>query len=350
MRNDITVSIDLSKEVFHVVSLNHKGRVLSRAKETRQTLTRSLSRLERGTRVVMEACGSAHYWSRTAASLGLVPQQIPAQHVKPYVGVQKNDYRDAEAIGEASMRARMKYVPVKPRQYQEVEGLHRIRERLVRNRTALTNEVRGLLLEMGVSIRLGRAALRRYFAERLFEEEKLSRRYKEVMETLISELDFLEERIATLERRIADFSSEDERVQRLMTIPGIGILTASALAVVSGNPSSFKNGRQFAAFLGLVPRQFSTGGKTVLGGITKRGDAYVRRLLISGAHAVIRQALAKEHRTDPRSLWIRKLHAAKGSNLTAVAVANKNARTAWKLLTSDEQFVLQPTAKASPIQ
>lgn len=251
--------------------------------------------------------------------------------MKPYLSRQKNDFNDAEAIAEAGSRACTRFVPLKSQQQRELEGVQCVRRRLVRNRTALMNQVRGILAEHGKVLRQGRSSLMEYLSSGL---EELSEPMRELLYALYEELKELQERIVQAERMLSERGKACTKPLR--TVPGIGILGAVALFTASGDAREFKNGRQFAANLGLVPRQFSTGGKTKLGKISRCGDSELRSLLIVGAHAVIRQAVGKK-KEDAHSLWIRKLCSKKDANLAAVALANKNARIAWRLLTEPGQ-------------
>lgn len=343
MENISTVGIDLSKSVFQICRKNQAGRVLASRRVWREDVIEHLKEIPAGTRVYMEACGSSHYWSREISKLGLEVRQIAPQYVKPYVKTQKNDRADAEAISEAGRCGTMKFVPVKSIAQQELQGLQRVRERLIHNRTALMNQIRGILAEQGVFIERGGAALKARLNG--LEEVELAPGIRSLVMDLREELNVLRKQIEKLEEGLLKRAKGDPLVRRLCTVPGIGSLTALALVVVSGDPREFKNGRQFAAFLGLVPRQRSTGGKTKLLGITKRGDTATRTLLIHGGRAVVRSALLKK-KTDPYSLWVQKLYAKYGMNHTAVAVANKNARVAWRILTSDEEFDAAKLVKA----
>lgn len=334
MSNISAIGVDLSKEVMHVQASNHSGNLLWRKKVNRNGFEEVLEQLPKGSTVYMEACQSSHYWSRKAERKHLVARQISPQFVKPFVKSQKNDYNDAEATLEAGSRPTMRFVATKSEEQQELQAMHRIRSRQMAERTALINQIRGILAEYGVVTSRGPARLKKYLAHE-FDEKEIPSGVRLLITDLKEELTELEIRIGHSDKRIRAGAKECEVVKRLMTIPGVGILTATALAVVCGDPKMFKNGRQFAAFLGLVPRQASTGGKTTLLGISKRGDTYTRTLLIHGARNVVRYALKKE---DEHSLWIKKLHAAKGVNPTAVAVANKNARIAWRIMTSDKVY------------
>lgn len=343
-RADI-VGVDLSKDVFQICTMSRTGNVVRQRRTPRDKVVEIMNQLPAGCRVYMEACQGSHYWSRKFRSLGLESYQIAPQFVRPYVKSQKNDRRDAEAICEAGSRANMRFVPMKSEEQLELQAMHRIRERLMHNRTALTNQIRGILAEHGVVVRKGTSALRKYLQQDLSEE--LSPTVKSLVQELKVELATLESQLAQSDKRMLVLAKQSPVVRRLCTIPGIGRLTALALVVISGDPREFKNGRQFAAFIGVVPRQVSTGGRSTLLGITKRGNIYVRTLLVHGARSVIRHASKKD---DPYSLWVRKLHAKYGTNHTAVALANKNARIAWRILTSTDEFDSAKLAKAENIQ
>lgn len=338
-----TLGIDLSKSIFELCGKNIAGKVVKRGSIRRDKLREAISKLPAGTKLYMEACQSAHYWASEFEKLGFETYQIAPQFVKPYVKSQKNDRADAEAISEAGRCKSMRFVPTKNAEQLELQAIQRVRERLVHDRTALMNQIRGILAEHGVVMRQGAFTLRRYLAE--CENKGLSTTLCELVKELKGELFQLEARIDVYDKKLNLRAKNCAVIGRLTTIPGVGRLTALALAVVSGNPKEFKNGRQFAAFLGLVPRQVSTGGKTKLLGITKRGSITTRTLLIHGARAVVRAAVLKK-KEDSYSLWIRKLHAKHGTNHTAVAVANKNARISWCILTSNEEFDTAKLAQA----
>ena len=330
-----TVGIDLSKNVFQICMTNHAGRTVRERKVRRENLLGVVNQLPEGCQVFMETCQGSHYWTRKFNKLGLQAKQIPAQYVKPFVKSQKNDREDAKAICEAGSRPNMRFVPEKTVGQLELQQFHRIRERLMRDRTGLINQTRGVLAENGIVVNKGVAPLKRYFQHAFDKELELSCTTRTIVNSLKAELTEVETRIDSWDKQIAQRAAECPVIKRLMSIPGIGVLGASALTTVSGNVKEFKNGRQFAAFLGLVPRQVSTGGKPKLLGITKHGNTYLRTLLIHGARSVVRYAIDKK---DPYSLWIRKLHAKNGTNHTAVALANKNARIAWRILTSHDVF------------
>jgi transposase len=256
--------------------------------------------------------------------------------VRPYVKSNKNDSRDAEAIAEAVTRPTMRFVPVKNVDQQDIQALHRVRERLIGERTALVNEVHGLLHEYGIVIPKGVAKFRQAVVGKLeSEKDKLTPLSQEMFWQLVDEFAALEKQLAYYQEKLEALATTHPECQRLMTIPGIGPRSATALVAAISDASAFKNGRQFAAWLGLVPRQHSTGGKERLLGISKRGDTYLRKLLIHGARATLRWVGRK---MDRRSQWMRQLVERRGKNRTAVAVANKNARIVWALLTSHQAY------------
>jgi transposase len=278
----------------------------------------------------MEACAGAHYWGRIAGVAGHTVKLIAPHFVKPYVKSNKNDRVDAQAIWEAAQRPNMRFVAVKTLEQHDIQSLHRIRSRVVKNRTALTNQIQGLLLEYGIITRPGRQALRRHIPEILEDADNgLTVRFRRMLAELYQELVQLDERVEKLDEQVAQFVRSNEDCQRLMTIPGIGPLGATALYAAVGNINLFKNGRELAAWLGLVPRQYSTGGKPRLLGISKRGDVYLRALLIHGARAALRVI---DKKLDNKSLWAKQLIARRNKNVAAVAMANKSVRIAFALL------------------
>ena len=278
----------------------------------------------------IEACGGAHYWARRFREHGHEVKLMAPQFVKPFVKSNKNDMRDAEGIGEAVTRPTMRFVPTKDIDQQDIQSLHRVRERLIGERTSLVNEVHGLMHEYGIVIPKGVPKFRKVVMEKLeSEKDKLTALSQEMFWKLVEAFVELGQPIAYYQEKLESLAKTHPECQRLMTIPGIGPITATALVAAVGDVGVFKNGRQFAAWLGLVPKQHSTGGQTRLLGISKRGDSYLRKLLIHGARATLRWVKLK---TDDRSQWIRGLLERRGWNRTAVAVANKNARIVWALL------------------
>jgi transposase len=324
-----TVAIDLAKKVFHLVGTDTTGNILWRKRLSRNALMPFIAQLP-PVLIGMEACGGAHDWARRFREHGHAVKLMAPQFVKAYVKSNKNDTRDAEAIAEAVTRPTMRFVPVKDVEQQDIQALHRIRERLIGERTALVNEVHGLMNEYGIVIPKGVPKFRQAVVDKLeSEKDKLTPLSQELFWKLLEEFAALEQQIAFYQEKLESLAKTHPECQRLMSIPGIGPITATALLAAVGDVGVFKNGRQFAAWLGLVPKQHSTGGQTRLLGISKRGDSYLRKLLIHGARATLRFAGLK---TDGRSRWIQGLLERRGWNRTAVAVANKNARIVWALL------------------
>jgi transposase len=324
-----TVGIDLAKKIFHLVGTDTTGKIVWRKQLARHALLPFMAQLPPVT-IGLEACGGAHYWARQLRHQGHRVKLMAPQFVKPYVKSNKNDMRDAEAIAEAVMRPTMRFVPIKDVDQQDLQALHRVRERLIGERTALINEVHGLMHEYGIVMPNGVSKFRQAVVEKLeSEKDKLTALSQEMFGKLVQEFVALEEQIASYQEKLDTLAKTHPECQRLMTIPGIGPITATALVAAVGDVGVFKNSRQFAAWMGLVPKQHSTGGQHHLLGISKRGDRYLRKLLIHGARATLRWV---ERRTDKRSQWIRGLLKRRGWNRTAVAVANKNARIVWALL------------------
>ena len=325
-----TIGIDLAKRVFHLVALSAAGREVWRKKLGRAQVLPRLAQVPACT-VAMESCSGAHFWGREIEKLGHSVRLLAPQHVRVYVKGNKNDFNDAEAIAEAATRPRMGFVPLKNIEQQDIQALHRVRAALVKHRTAMVNQWRGLLAEYGIVLPVGIGAFFRA-APRVLEdaEHPLSDLMRGLLHRQLEGLHALEEAIAGLERQLQAALQADARAQMLLReLAGIGVLTATALVGAIGDGRVFRRGRELAAWLGLVPRQYSTGGKPRLLGISKRGDVYLRTLLIHGARAVVHHAARKN---DPFSQWVNRLHQRRGANVAAVAVANKNARMAWALL------------------
>jgi transposase len=329
------LGIDIAKRMFHAVGMDNRGNVVYRKRLSRHDLIPFIAKLP-PVLIGLEACGGAHYWARRFCAYGHEVKLMAPQFVKPYVKANKNDMRDAEAIAEAVTRPTMRFVPAKDVDQQDIQALHRVRERLMRERTALVNEVHGLMHEYGIVMPKGVAKFRQAVVEKLeSEQDKLTPLSQEMFWKLVEEFVALEKQLAYYQEKLEALATTHPECQRLMTIPGIGPLSATALVAAVSDASAFKNGRQFAAWLGLVPRQHSTGGKERLLGISKRGDSYLRKLLIHGARVTLRWVGLK---TDRRSQWMRQLLERRGKNRTAVAVANKNARIVWALLTSHQDY------------
>ncbi len=337
MKDISTIGIDIAKKRFRVVGMTKAGRVVLRKWLDRGEVINFMANLQ-PCLVGMEACAGAHYWAREIQKFGHVVKLMPPQYVKPYVKTNKNDDNDAEACAEAVTRPTMRFVTVKNEKQQSLMQLHRVRMRVVRARTSLGNEIRGFLGEFGIISPKNIDKLRRQVYEALIKyEERLSGETQEMINRLCEELRRIEDELEFYEEKLKCAHTASPESQRLTTIPGIGKVTATAL-VGSTSIGQFRNGRHFAAFLGLVPRQHSTGGVSRLGGISKRGDAYLRQLLILGAHAVLR---ASKGKSDRYNLWVQALYERRGWCKTAVAIANKNARIAWKVLAEGKRFDAQ---------
>lgn len=330
-----TIGLDIAKSIFHLCGVNKMGRLLKKKQLKRKQVLPYLARLE-PCLVVMEACGGANYWAREIKALGHEVKLIAPQYVKPYVKGNKNDYNDAEGIAEAAQRANMRFVPIKSVEQQDIQNLHRQRERIKKARTALVNQVRGLLAEYGIVINKGIAAVRKGLPGILEDAENgLTMRSRELFADLLEELRLLDERLKHSEKQIEASNRENEVCQRLDEILGVGPITASAAYAAAGDGKDFVNGRHFSAWIGLVPGQHSTGGKPTLLGISKRGNAYLRTLFIHGARAVLRHSANK---TDRFSLWAQALLERRGHNKACVAVANKMARMAWVIMAKGETY------------
>ncbi len=330
-----TIGLDIAKSIFHLCAVNKMGKVVKKKQLKRRQLLSYFVQLENCV-VAMEACGSANYWAREIQALGHEVKLIAPQYVKPYVKGNKNDYNDAEAIAEAAQRPTMRFVPVKSVEQQDVQNLHRQRERIKKARTALVNQVRGLLAEYGIIIHKGVSAVRKGLPDILEDAENgLTMRSRELFADLYEELRLLDERFKESEKQIETNNRGNEVCQRLDEILGIGPLIASAAYAAAGDGKDFVNGRHFSAWIGLVPGQHTTGGKPTLLGISKRGNAYLRTLFIHGARSVLQHSANK---TDRFSLWAQALLERRGHNKACVAVANKMARMAWVIMARGETY------------
>lgn len=330
----MTVGVDLAKNVFSVHGVDEHGQVALRRTVRRDQLLALFASLSPCV-IAMEACSGAHHWARQFTRLGHTPKLIAAKFVSPYrmSGKHgKNDAADAAAICEAATRPKMRFVPMKSVDQQAIVCVHRVRQGFIEERTAVINRIRGLLSEFGVVMAQSAMIVRRQAAQAL---EDLPGWANCAIGDLLSHLHALDGRIAEYDAHIRACAQSDARARTLMDAPGIGPTTASALVAAVGNAHDFKSGRQFAAWLGLVPRQFSTGGKAHLGGITKAGDAYLRTLLILGARSVLASASGK---TDRISRWALAVQQRAGYGKALVAIAAKNARIAWAMLSKGEAF------------
>jgi len=330
-----TIGIDLGKTSFHLVGLNERGEVMVRKHLSRTRLLRFTAN-RRVHLIGMEACGGSHFLGRALQEQGHEVRLIPAQYVKPYVKTNKSDYIDAEAIAEAVGRPTMRFVPIKSDDQLDLQSLHRVRERWVMRRTAVINQIRGLLLERGITVRKGRRHIEAALPGILEDADvKLSGALRLLLAQLKLELDQTALRIEEADAVIQRTADENEACQRLVKIPGIGPVTATAVIAAIGNGAAFRKGREFAAWMGVVPREHSTGGKQKLLGISKRGNSYLRRLFVQCARAVLQQ---KTKQTPGLKAWLEKLTSRTHRNVAGVALANKLARMVWAVLATGEAY------------
>lgn len=334
MSNIKVLGIDLAKDVFQLHGTDAKGKKVLSKRLSRAKLTKYMGTLS-PCLVGLEACGSSHYWARVFREQGHTVKMMAPQFVKPYVKSNKNDSRDAEGIAEAVTRPTMRFVPIKNREQQDLLLLHRVRELSMKQRTAQGNQIRGLLAEYGVIVPKGIAHLARL--PELLEEEssKLTPAAQRVFIQLYEQFKMYMKQVEDYEHQIEHHAAHDPRCIALQEIEGIGPITASALVASISDPGVFKNGREVSAWIGLVPRQFSSGNKVLLGGIGKRGDRYLKKLLIHGGRSVVRTC---EKKTDRKSEWVKDKLQRGGFNKASVAVANKNARVVWALLATGECY------------
>jgi len=332
MNEVTTIGLDLAKNVFELHGVNRHGKAVLRKTVSRSKLLPTLANLPPCV-IGIEACGGAHYWGREIGKLGHEVRIMAPQFVVPYRRRGKNDANDAEAICEAVSRPNMHFVAIKSPEQQSGLMIHRVRESIKEARTAAINQIRGLLMEFGVVLRQGAHTFSRRLAEALADSD-LPQEALSVFAEMRGHLLILEERLAEYDRKIAQLAQE-ETAKRLAEIPGVGPVTATALVATVSDARIFRNGREMAAWAGLVPRQHSSGGKSRLGRITKRGDSYIRSLCVQGALIVIRHLREKN---DPRSQWIRSLVARRGVHKAAVALAAKTLRVAWAIMARDERY------------
>lgn len=333
-----TISIDLAKNIFQVMGLLSTGKILFNKRLNRAQLPEFMQ-MQPKCRVVMEACYSSHYWGRTFNSMGHSVDLVPAQHVTPFVRGNKNDSNDTLAIFEASVRPFIRFVPVKTEAQQEVLMLHRLRERLLSSRNAASNQLRGLLTDFGIIFKLGHKAFDEKMKD-LTTDESLSVTIKWVVKDVYSEYSLLNARLKEIENQLKTAIEANPLGKILLSIPGIGYINASAFVASIGSGQAFSSARDFAVWLGITPKQFASGNKSVMTGISKRGDRYLRKQLIHGARAVINHAGKKQ---DALSVWICQLRARKSFNCTAVATAHKLARIMWTLLQKQCLYTPQMT-------
>jgi transposase len=338
----VLLGVDLSKSNFQCHGINAEGQCVYRKKLTRTKLFEFVSNLPQCT-IVTEACGGAHYFARKFQEFGHEAKLIAPQYVKPFVKSNKDDAADAEAIVEASLRPNMHFVSIKEPWQQDLQSFHRVRGRLIRDKTALTNEIRGLLFEYGITIARGDTALIEKLRELLAgESNEISQSIKDLIQDMLSELFKTKEKISEYEKKLEQLTKGQKSFNHLNSIRGLGLISISALMIALADPKIFKNGRHFSAWLGLVPKHSGTGGVNRNMGISKRGDSYIRGLLIHGARAAIRATNIKAEKKlvqlQPLEKWIYKMYQKKGMNKASVALANKNARIAWALVANDREY------------
>lgn len=331
-----TIGLDIAKQVFFAVGTDGQGREVWRKRLQRGQVGEFFA--QQGSCLVgLEACGGAQYWARQFQAQGHEVKVMAPRHVRAFRRGQKNDYNDAGAIGEAARQVGVRGVPLKSAGQQDLQAVHRVRDGLVRQRTAVVNRVRGLLAEQGLVLAAGIGRFRRLVPALL--EEQASPTLSGVVRRLVgreyARVRALDQDIKALERELGGLAQAEAACQRLQAVPGLGPIGTTALVGAIGDGRAFRSGREVAAWLGVVPRQYTTGGKPRLYGITKRGDKRLRALLIHGARAVVRHAT---HKTDPLSRWIRAVQARRGTNVATVALANKLLRIAWVLLTRAEAY------------
>lgn len=329
------LGIDIAKNVFQLHGIDKSGKAILKKRLNRHKLMPFIATLN-PCLIVMEACSGANYWYRQFIKLGHSVKLISPQYVKPFVKTNKNDVNDAQAICEAASRPSMYFVPAKAIEQQDIQSLHRVRERLITQRTALANQIRGLLAEYGIIVAKGLWQLRKRMPEILEDaENELTVRARELFFELNEEFRELDKKIETCNVKLEVIFNNNEVCKKLAEIEGISVISATALVSAIGDPSVFKNGRQVSAWLGLTPRQHSSGNKEMLLGITKRGDCYLRKLLVHGSRSVVYRA---KNKTDRKSLWINSVALRRGTNKASVAVANKNVRIVWAMMSQERRY------------
>ena len=340
------IGIDIGKSTFHVVGLDRRGRVALREKWSRSQLAARVANLP-PCLIGMEACVGAHHLARKLIALGHDARLMPAKYVRPYAKGQKNDFNDAEAIAEAVQRPTMKFVAVKSEEQLDLQALHRVREKLVSQRTAVINQIRAFMLERGIAVRQGALPLRKALPELLgTRTDVLAPRMVRTIQDLAEDWRYLDRRIESISAEIQALGHHEPGCERLMTVPGIGPIISSAIVASIGNGNGFSKGRDFAAWLGLVPKQISTGDRTILGKISKRGNRYLRVMLVQAAWVVLVKPNSWERYGLKR--WIEAARKRLHHNVLAIALANKLARIAWAVLARGRNFEVTPRAAVTP--
>ncbi|MFA9474395.1 MAG: IS110 family transposase [Filomicrobium sp.] len=339
------VGVDIGKDFFHIVGFDPNGKIVLRRKIKRLALIVTFEKLPRCT-VGIEACLSAHFVSRTLRKLDFEPRIIPAKYTKPFVKGQKNDYNDAEGIAEAALRSNLKLVSEKTQDQLDLQALHRVRSRLVSRRTATINQIRAFLIEQGITVRTGARALRNsLFTILKNRKDEISLRMTDIIVGLYEDWLWLDERIESITSEIEKVSLTESNCERLMSVPGIGPMISTATVAAIGTGEAFDRGRDFGAWLGLVPRQYSTGGKAILGRISKRGSRYLRTLFVQAAQII----LMRPHNWEKFSFgaWLKQASERMHKNKLAVALANKLARITWSILRHERKFDFHRLTAAS---
>lgn len=335
MKRINVLGIDLAKNIFQLHGNDENGNCILKKKLSRSQLVEFVAAIQ-PCLIGMEACGGAHHWARKFSFLGHEVKLMAPQYVKPYVKTNKNDANDAEAIAEAVTRPNMRFVPMKQKSQQDIQNLHRVRQRMIKNRTAVSNEIRGLLGEYGIVLPKNIGKLRCHLPLVLEDaENELTPLSRELISDLHEELKDLDVQVLLYDKKVEMVFKSNEVCQNIEKIDGVGKIVATAMVASVGDAGVFKNGRQFAAWLGLVPSQHSSGGKSRLGGISKRGDSYLRMLLVQGAKSAL---IAAGKKTDKKSLWLLEVEKRRGHNKACVALANKNARIIWALMARKEPY------------
>ncbi len=345
--NISVIGLDLAKQIFHLVGLDSSGKRVLKKKLRRAQMLSYFANLKPCT-IAMEGCASSHYWARELKKLGHQARVLPAQHVKPFVRGNKNDYNDALGIAEASRVPEIREVAVKTIEQQSIQALHRLRRNAVGDRTALCNQVRGLLAEFGIVFNQGINILRKQLPALLEDaDNELHYLFRDALALKYTQLCQLDELVAGLTKAIETEAKQHHEIQLLQSIPGFGAVVASNFFSVVGDGKAFKKGRDVSASLGVVPRQHSSGGKNTLLGISKRGDKYLRSLLVHGARSVVIHAHKKD---DALSRWVCQLIERRGKNKATVALANKLTRIAWAVLTSNKPYQTNYGIHVNPAQ
>ena len=331
----VVIGIDLGKNWFHLVGIDRHGKPVLKKKLNRVQLAQFSATAPKCI-VAMESCPGSQHWGRKFSEHGHEIKIIPAQFVKPYLKSNKNDFNDAEAIAEAATRPTMRLVPLKNVEQLELQATHRVRERFVSERTAVVNQMRALLLENGITVSVGRESFARRIPEILENAENgLSFRMRQLIHRLRRRWLALDKEIAEVTALIRDVAEQSELCKRALTVPGVGPIVSTALIAAVGNARAFKRGRDMAAWLGLVPRQHSTGGKSTLGGISKRGNTYLRKLFIQGAQVLLINMKRDRSRLGA---WLKEIEARRHRNVVVVALANKLVRICWKVLATGTEY------------